>query len=70
MSKEIANNPTFIPDSFSVFVPPGFLSPIVRISCFENIKPIIRDHGIAAEKKLTKNHNDKLIKKPLMINLK
>ncbi len=62
MSKEIASNPTFMPASFSAFVPPGFLSPIVRISCLENINPIIRDHGIAAEKKLNKNHNDKLIK--------
>ena len=62
MSKEIANNPTFIPDSFIVFVPPGFLSPIVRISCFENMNPIMRDHGIDAEKKLTKNHNAKIIK--------
>ena len=52
MSKEIANNPTFIPASFSVFVPPGFLSPIVRISCFENMNPIMRDQGIDAEKKL------------------
>ena len=67
MSKEIANNPTFIPDSFIVFVPPGFLSPIVRISCFENMNPIKRDQGIDAEKKLTKNHNAKIIKNLLWL---
>ena len=62
MSNEIANNTTFIPDCFYLFVPPGFLSPIVRISCFENMNPIMRDQGIDAEKKLTKNHNAKIIK--------
>ena len=32
-----------------------------------NKNPIIRDHGTDAEKKLIKNHNDKLIKNLLWL---